>query len=217
MKNWKHKIALLGCMLLIIQNGLAKDPPANAVSPTQGQAQTMPDSEAKKKEYAAKLAADQKKEIEKAEAEKNAEAEKKTPEKKATCNWPCGEKQARTSLIVSIFFFIIMGLLVFKFFKHVSNKEHFQRLGFQSIKLIGFILMFPGICILALVGGPDILSGQTLAVLLGTIAGYILSKEDDPAKDSQQIQDFKKQIAEFEKLLKQTPPPPPEASKKIDK
>lgn len=96
-----------------------------------------------------------------------------------------------------------MGLLIILFFNHI--KLHQQRIGYQSIKLIGFILMFPGICILAIVGGDTILSGQALSVLLGTIAGYILSREDessDTAKKKQleaedQIKIKDKEIADL--------------------
>ncbi len=83
---------------------------------------------------------------------------------------------------IAIGFFIVMLLLLILFFIHLYR--HNQRIGFQSIKLIGLILIFPGICILALIGGTEILGGQTLAALFGTIAGYVLSREDDPNKDT---------------------------------
>lgn len=80
------------------------------------------------------------------------------------------------SLVIIIAFFLIMALLLVKFFKHL--KDNNQRIGYQSIKLIGLILIFPGVCILA-IGGQGILKGETLAALFGTIAGYVLSREDD--------------------------------------
>jgi len=75
-------------------------------------------------------------------------------------------------------------------------------LGFQSIKFIGLSLMFPGICILALIGGSSI-SDATLATLLGTIAGYVLSREDDSAKDAlkKENENLKAKVKELEALL----------------
>ena len=101
---------------------------------------------------------------------KTVEADRKsyTPEETAT-------------LIIVVAFFLIMIILLLKFFEHL--KHHKQRIGYQSIKLIGLILIFPGVCVLALIGGKEILSGETLAVLLGTIAGYVLSREDE-SKDT---------------------------------
>lgn len=82
-----------------------------------------------------------------------------------------------TVRIISICFFLIMLVLIVLFFVHIKARK--QYLGFQSIKFIGLVLMFPGICILALVGGSSLISGSTLAALLGTIAGYVLSREGD--------------------------------------
>lgn len=101
-----------------------------------------------------------------------------------------------TKLTIAIGFFVVMFLLVLLFFNHL--KKHNQRIGYQSIKLIGLILIFPGICILALIGGTEILGGQTLAVLLGTIAGYVLSREDDNNKDAAgDGASFRKKVAEL--------------------
>lgn len=112
--------------------------------------------------------------------------------------------QEIAELIIIIAFFLIMILLIYKFFRHLA--DHKQRIGYQSIKLIGLILIFPGICILALVGGEKILSGQTLAVLLGTIAGYVLSREDE---SKQEINDAKiKAYEETIKSLKEGKPSP---------
>ena len=86
------------------------------------------------------------------------------------------------NLIIVIAFFVIMLVLILLFFWYLRERK--QRIGFQSIKLIGLILIFPGICILAIVGGEPVLSGQTLAVLLGTIAGYVLSRDGDDSKDN---------------------------------
>jgi hypothetical protein len=91
-------------------------------------------------------------------------------------------------LFIVFLFFVIMIFLFYKFFGHIKAKD--QYIGFQSIKLIGLILMFPGICILALAGG-GLIGGSTLAALLGTIAGYVLSREDDP-KDSSLKEDYAK-------------------------
>jgi hypothetical protein len=84
------------------------------------------------------------------------------------------------SLVIIIAFFLIMALLLVMFFRHL--KVNNQRIGYQSIKLIGLILIFPGVCILATVG-QGILKSETLAALFGTIAGYVLSREDD-SKDN---------------------------------
>lgn len=81
----------------------------------------------------------------------------------------------KTIQMISIFFFVITCLLVLLFFVHIHIKK--QYLGFQSIKYIGLAIMFPGICIIALVGQGQLISESTLAALLGTIAGYVLSRE----------------------------------------
>lgn len=107
---------------------------------------------------------------------------------------PLGET---ANIIVVICFFIVTILLLICFFRHI--KDNRQRIGFQSIKFIGLALIFPGICILAIVGGSNVLSGQTLAVLLGTIAGYVLSKDDDSKDNSR---DFNKMKDDFEKKEK---------------
>lgn len=95
---------------------------------------------------------------------------------------------------ISIAFFVIMLTLIILFFYHIRYKN--QYLGFQSIKYIGLVLMFPGICILALVGGDKLISGSTLAALLGTIAGYVLSRErdDDGIGNNEQTENLNKQI-----------------------
>jgi hypothetical protein len=115
------------------------------------------------------------------------------------------------NITVVILFFIVMVLLLILFFTHIRFLP--QRIGFQSIKLIGLILIFPGICILTIVGGTAVLSGQTLAALLGTIAGYVLSRDDDSKdipKDAaamkQETQrkeaELKQQVAELEEKIK---------------
>ncbi|MBK8562032.1 MAG: hypothetical protein IPN76_01410 [Saprospiraceae bacterium] len=72
--------------------------------------------------------------------------------------------------------FALMLYLFYKFFKHLE--AHKQRIGYQSIKLIGLILIFPGVCVLAVIGN-GLLNSEVLAALLGTIAGYVLSRDDD--------------------------------------
>lgn len=104
------------------------------------------------------------------------------------------------TLIIVVAFFLVMILLLLQFFMHL--KDHKQRIGYQSIKLIGLILIFPGVCVLALIGGKDILSGETLAVLLGTIAGYVLSREDDN-KDNTSAEANKKKEEEYKAKIKQ--------------
>ena len=54
--------------------------------------------------------------------------------------------------------------------------------------------MFPGICIVALVGN-GLISATTLSALFGTIAGYVLSREDDSKKTdaNKTIIDLKKE------------------------
>lgn len=84
--------------------------------------------------------------------------------------------------IISISFFLVMLFLLYNYFEYLKRQN--QRIGYQSIKLIGLVLIFPGICILALVGGDSLMSGETLAALFGTIAGYVLSKEEDSNVDS---------------------------------
>lgn len=117
------------------------------------------------------------------------------------------EKTTVNNLIIAIAFFLIMATLIVYFFRHL--RIHNQRIGYQSIKLIGLILIFPGICILSIVGGSKILSGQTLAVLLGTIAGYVLSRDDDskePAKPKEEpepsLEELLRNKAELEAKIK---------------
>lgn len=124
-----------------------------------------------------------------AKAKKEAQEKKDAEEKAAAAAKALAEKNQgnrvmpniseRTIQIISVLFFVIMLFLFYYFFEHIRRNR--QRIGFQSIKLIGLILMFPGICIIALVGN-GLIGGSTLAALLGTIAGYVLSKEDDPKK-----------------------------------
>jgi hypothetical protein len=108
-----------------------------------------------------------------------------------------------TIQIISILFFAVMLVLFFYFFRHI--RENHQFLGFQSIKLIGLILMFPGICIIALVGN-GLISDTTLAALFGTIAGYVLSKEDDSkkAEANKALVDLKKEKDDLEAKYKES-------------
>jgi len=101
---------------------------------------------------------------------------------------------------IIIMFFIVTLVLIILFFVQLYLKNMF--LGFQSIKFIGLSLMFPGICILALIGGSSI-SDATLATLLGTIAGYVLSREDYSAKDAlkKENENLKAKVKELEALL----------------
>ncbi|GEM_PF-2557875 len=94
-----------------------------------------------------------------------------------TRNLPAATEITEPTLqIVSILFFVVMLFLFYKIFLHLRTNRQF--IGFQSIKLIGLVLIFPGICIIALIGG-GLIGGSTLAALLGTIAGYVLSSDDD--------------------------------------
>ncbi|WP_111308876.1 hypothetical protein [Confluentibacter sediminis] len=107
----------------------------------------------------------------------------------------------RTVKIISISFFIVMAILIILFFTNIYlQKQHF---GYQSIKYIGLVIMFPGICIVAIIGQGQLISGSTLAALLGAIAGYVLSRENDPkdAKDSKQptLNDLQKANDELQK------------------
>lgn len=88
----------------------------------------------------------------------------------------------KTIQYISIGFFVIMIVLISLFFYSKRKAPYF---GFHSIKFIGLILIFPGICILALIS-KDLINGATLAALFGTIAGYVLSrdKEDDSSVSS---------------------------------
>ena len=64
---------------------------------------------------------------------------------------------------------MIMGLWLV--FKRLKEKE--QGFGPNSLKAIGTVLFIPSLVILALVSQ---FSTETLAALLGTIAGYVLSQ-----------------------------------------
>ncbi|MEE1963095.1 hypothetical protein V1387_10405 [Allomuricauda taeanensis] len=106
-----------------------------------------------------------------------------------------------TIQVITVGFFLIMILLIVLFFvsKVKSSNPYF---GFHSIKFIGMILMFPGICILALIS-TDLISGSTLAALFGTIAGYVLSRDKDDDSDSSGKSNLKKQNKELlEKISK---------------
>lgn len=104
------------------------------------------------------------------------------------------------NLTVVVLFFIVMILLLILFFIHIRFLP--TRIGFQSIKLIGFILIFPGICILTIVGGTSVLSGETLAALLGTIAGYVLSRDDDSKDPTRKEAELQLKLTELEEKLK---------------
>ena len=95
----------------------------------------------------------------------------------------------RNTLIICGAFFIVMIILLILFFRHLEKMK--QYMGFQSIKYVGLALMFPGICILALIGGKELIPGSTLAALLGTIAGYVLSRERDDNGSSSSKSDDK--------------------------
>ncbi len=127
--------------------------------------------------------------------------EKKDKEKKEDKKGATNEKtfvvDKTTVQIVSVSFFVIMLVLIGLFFRHIKERQ--QYLGFQSIKYIGLVLMFPGICILALVGGSSLIPGSTLAALLGTIAGYVLSRERDDDSFSEDTAALKKQNKALEK------------------
>lgn len=100
---------------------------------------------------------------------------------------------------IAIWFFVVMLVLIILFFVQAYLRNVY--LGFQSIKYIGLVIMFPGICIIALVGG-DLISGETLAALLGTIAGYVLSREDDNKNDSAATTALKKEKEALQATLK---------------
>lgn len=119
-------------------------------------------------------------------AEKNIKSKKGSgaePDKDLNVGEAIGANSSPLVFVIVVAFFLVMILMILIFFNHLRKRN--QPIGYQSIKLIGLILIFPGICILAIVGGDHILSNQTLAVLLGTIAGYVLSRDDD-AKDTGQ-------------------------------
>ncbi|MEK6154578.1 hypothetical protein WIW50_15010 [Flavobacteriaceae bacterium 3-367] len=99
-------------------------------------------------------------------------------EKAAADNYP--KVSEDTIQYISIGFFVVMILLISLFF---YSKRKAPYLGFHSIKFIGLILIFPGICILALIS-KDLINGSTLAALFGTIAGYVLSRDKEDDSDS---------------------------------
>lgn len=140
-----------------VTNTYAADPPPKLTDPEKAEVARKADSVEKVKVATAKA---------------NEEARKVRPLPAIS------EKTIET---ISIMFFVVMLLLVVLFFIQAYLKNMY--LGFQSIKFIGLVIMFPGICIIALVGG-NLISGETLAALFGTIAGYVLSREDDSTKDA---------------------------------
>lgn len=106
-----------------------------------------------------------------------------------------------TIKIISIGFFVIMILLIILFFvsKMKSGNPYF---GFHSIKFVGLILIFPGICILALIS-EELIGGATLAALFGTIAGYVLSRDKEDDSDSSGKSNLENENKELsEKFLK---------------
>lgn len=170
MKNsLKHSYVIKGLIVLFFMltfaGTFAQDPPKKAQPDEKELTQ-------KEKDSIAKLKAEQKAiEEEKAIEEKINNATEKLR------FMPIISEE--TVKCISYLFFIIMLVLIILFFtKTYLMKQHF---GFQSIKFIGLSIMFPGICVIALAGG-NILSGQTLAALFGTIAGYVFSKDDDSSK-----------------------------------
>lgn len=84
--------------------------------------------------------------------------------------------------VIGLLAVMICGLIYI--FGYVKEREVF--IGHNTIKLVGFILLLPAICILSLVI-PNTIGGPVLATLFGTIAGYVLSRQandSDRPKDS---------------------------------
>nr|WP_299213844.1 hypothetical protein [uncultured Allomuricauda sp.] len=102
-----------------------------------------------------------------------------------------------TIQIISICFFLVMLLLIILFFRSKAKSDN-PYFGFHSIKFIGLILIFPGICILALISD-ELINGSTLAALFGTIAGYVLSRDREDDNGSSTLKEKHKQ--EKKKLL----------------
>lgn len=66
-------------------------------------------------------------------------------------------------------------------FNYVESSEVF--IGHNTIKLIAFVILLPSICILSLVS-PNTIQGAVLATLLGTISGYVLSRNQEDDKNT---------------------------------
>jgi hypothetical protein len=86
-----------------------------------------------------------------------------------------------SKLIAIIGLLTIMTWTIIQIFGYVKTSQVF--IGHNTIKLIGFVLLLPSICIVSLVS-PSVINGSVLAALLGTIAGYVLSRNQENDGDS---------------------------------
>ncbi len=80
--------------------------------------------------------------------------------------------------VVGLLAVMIWGLILI--FGYVKDREIF--IGHNTIKLIAFVILLPSICVLSLVS-PNIIQGAVLATLLGTISGYVLSRNQENDND----------------------------------
>jgi hypothetical protein len=92
-----------------------------------------------------------------------------------------------SKLIAVVGLLVIMGSVMAGIFSYVRNSQVF--IGHNTIKLIGFVLLLPSICIVSLVS-PSIINGAVLAALLGTIAGYVLSRNQENDADAGKTTSF---------------------------
>ncbi|MEM9643281.1 MAG: hypothetical protein AAGA19_17480, partial [Pseudomonadota bacterium] len=75
---------------------------------------------------------------------------------------------------------LIVGLaafIVWRAFPLLQHQIESQGLGPNALKAMGIVMILPMLLVL---GGGGIISGETLAALLGTIAGYIFGVEQSP-------------------------------------
>ncbi|PKK35393.1 hypothetical protein BWI96_16910 [Siphonobacter sp. SORGH_AS_0500] len=76
----------------------------------------------------------------------------------------------------SLAFVLLMCILLYTFFRVVSNDESVRKIIFGSDSGIQFVTLFSIIIAIILFGLSGVLEGKELSALLGSIAGYILGK-----------------------------------------
>lgn len=88
----------------------------------------------------------------------------------------------------SIFFVLLMGILLFTFYFVVRRDSRVRIAIFGSDSGLQFVTLFSIIIAIILFGLTNILEGKELSALLGSIAGYILGKVDFTSKKNDTIE-----------------------------
>lgn len=79
------------------------------------------------------------------------------------------------TLFIIVGGFVVMAVGLWFVFARLKQKQ--QGFGPNSIKALGLVLLLPAVLIAAAVGQD--FKSETLAALLGTVAGFVLSRSKD--------------------------------------